>query len=114
MRIRHIKGAEETIACHPLCVQNPENYKGRWRQEIFSNDAPLYIEIGTGMGTFIRESAIKNPGINYVGLEMNSTVLLKAINRYEKAVRESIGISAESAAPVIRNLRFIRCDARLI
>lgn len=114
MRIRHIKGAEETIALHPLVITEPEKYKGTWREAVFGNDHPLYLEIGTGMGTFIRESAVANPGINYVGLELNSTVLLKAINRYEKKVREAEGISETDEAPVLRNLRFIRCDARLI
>lgn len=114
MRIRHIKGAEETIAAHPLVITAPEQYKGSWSKEVFGNDHPLYLEIGTGMGTFIRESAVAHPEINYVGLELNSTVLLKAINRYEKKVREEEGLPADSEAPILRNLRFIRCDARLI
>lgn len=114
MRIRHIKGAEETIAAHPLVITEPEKYKGCWSRDVFGNDHPLYLEIGTGMGTFIRESAVAHPEINFVGLELNSTVLLKAINRYEKKVREEEGIPEEDEAPILRNLRFIRCDARLI
>lgn len=114
MRIRHIKGAEETIAAHPLVITEPEKYKGTWKKEMFGNDNPLYLEIGTGMGTFIRESATAHPDVNYVGLELNSTVLLKAINRYEKKVREEEGIPEGDETPILRNLRFIRCDARLL
>lgn len=126
MRIRHIPGAEESVAAHPLVVSDPAKFRGSWKKEVFGNDHPLYLEIGTGMGTFIRESAVANPDINYVGLEMNSTVLLKAIRRYEKKVEEAEGgkapdveaVSPESAEEngvyVMHNLRFIASDARLL
>lgn len=107
MRIRHIKGAEEMVAAHPLTINETEKYKGNWRREVFGNDAPLYLEIGTGMGTFIRESAIRHPEVDYVGIEMNSTVLLKAMRRYEKMAKE------EGTEPG-GNLRFMRLDARLL
>ncbi|MCQ2400849.1 MAG: tRNA (guanosine(46)-N7)-methyltransferase TrmB [Lachnospiraceae bacterium] len=114
MRIRHIKNAEEIVDSHPLVITEPSSFKGCWSKKVFGNDNPLYLEIGTGMGTFIRESAVANPEVNYVGLEMNSTVLLKSIRRYEGKVREEEGLSPEDDAPILRNLRFIRCDARLI
>ncbi|MDO4488616.1 MAG: tRNA (guanosine(46)-N7)-methyltransferase TrmB [Eubacteriales bacterium] len=95
MRIRHIKGAEEMVAAHPLVINEPETMKGKWPH-------PLYVEIGTGMGTFIRESAINNPDIFYLGLEMNSTVLYKCLKRYEKLEADG------------RNIRLIRCDARMV
>ena len=107
MRIRHIKGAEEMVAAHPLAINEPEKHKENWRKEVFGNDAPLYLEIGTGMGTFIRESAIAHPDIDYVGIEMNSTVLLKAMRRYEKKAEEE-GVTPGG------NLRFMRLDARLL
>jgi len=107
MRIRHIKGAEETVAAHPLVIADPAQLRGNWKKEVFGNDLPLYLEIGTGMGTFIRESAVANPDVNYIGLEMNSTVLLKAIQRYEKKAEEE-------GAVIGSNLRFIASDARLL
>ena len=94
------------MAAHPLVVPEPALYRGNWKTGLFGKERPLYLEIGTGMGTFIRESAAANPEISYVGLEMNSTVLLKAIQRYEKKVRE------ENCAA--DNLRFIASDARLL
>jgi len=139
MRIRHIPGAEESVAAHPLVISDPAEFRGNWKKEVFGNDHPLYLEIGTGMGTFIRESAVSDPGINYVGLEMNSTVLLKAIRRYEKKVKETEAgeeAAGEAAGPeageeayvdaagsetaeengvyVMHNLRFIASDARLL
>lgn len=114
MRIRHIKNAEEIVDSHPLVINEPAQFKGCWRKEVFGNSNPVYLEIGTGMGTFIRESAAANPDINYVGLEMNSTVLLKSIRRYENKVRTEENIPETDDAPILRNLRFVRCDARLV
>ncbi len=87
MRIRHIKGVEELIASEPLVIDKPEQYKDNWRREVFGNENPLYLEIGMGMGTFIRTHSFNNPDINYIGLELNTTVLYKAVTRY-KALQE--------------------------
>lgn len=39
MRLRHIRGAEETIATSPYVIQEPELHKGSWNQ-VFGNDTP--------------------------------------------------------------------------
>lgn len=61
MRLRHIPGAEETIAASPYVVQDPQAQKGRWDQ-LFGNTNPIEIEVGMGKGRFIMELAQKNPG----------------------------------------------------
>ena len=43
MRLRHIPGAEETIAASPYVVQDPQAQKGRWDQ-LFGNTNPIEIE----------------------------------------------------------------------
>ena len=60
----------------------PEGMKGTWH-EVFGNDNPVRIEIGMGKGRFISTLAAQNPDINYVGIEMYSSVLLKAIQKRE-------------------------------
>ena len=45
MRLRHIRGAEETIAESPYVIQEPELHKGSWNQ-VFGNDNPIQIEVG--------------------------------------------------------------------
>ena len=45
MRLRHIPGSEEQIAQSPYVIQNPQEYKGRWK-EVFGNDNPIQIEVG--------------------------------------------------------------------
>ncbi|GFI68700.1 tRNA (guanine-N(7)-)-methyltransferase [Lachnospiraceae bacterium] len=96
MRLRNIKGARDVIAKSPLVVHEPEQAKGKWN-EIFGNDHPVRIEIGMGKGKFIHELAQANPGINYVGIEKYSSVLLRALQKM-------------SAEP-LPNLMFIRMDA---
>lgn len=96
MRLRHVKGAEETIANSPYVVQEPAAWKGRWG-ELFGNDNPIRIEIGMGKGKFIMELAQKNPDINYVGIERYSSVLLRGLQK-----RAELELS---------NIYFIRLDA---
>ncbi len=110
MRIRHIKGAEEAVAADPFVIQDPAAYAGRWKQDIFQNDAPLYLEVGMGMGSFIRQHSLQNPDISYLGFEINTTVLYKAMKRYE-AELEAAG---RKVTPEASNLRFIRSDARFL
>ncbi len=47
MRLRNIPGADETVGNSRWVIQEPEVWKGRWR-EIFGNDNPVHIEVGMG------------------------------------------------------------------
>lgn len=99
MRLRHIPGSEEMIAESPYVIQKPWEYKGRWA-EAFGSKNPVEIEVGMGKGKFLMELAGANRDINYVGIEMYSSVLLKAIQR-----RQDMDLS---------NLWFLRIDARTL
>ena len=78
MRLRHIKGIEEKIASlSDLIITDPVPYKGKWNK-YFHNDNPIYMEIGCGKGKFIIENAIKYPNINFIGCEINSSIIYKA------------------------------------
>lgn len=92
MRLRNIPGAREIIENSNIVVKEflP------WR-DIFKNNNPIHIEIGMGKGDFIITLAQNNPNINYIGIEMYSSVLIRAI---EKASELNL-----------QNLRFIRFDA---
>ena len=71
-------------------------------QDIFKEKRPLQIEIGMGKGRFIRNMAIKNPDINFIGREKYESVLMKAIQRKRNLETEK----------EIDNLRFLCADAR--
>ena len=57
-----------------------EEKQGQWRQ-IFGNDAPLYIELGTGKGDFISQLAQRHPEINFIGIEAQQDVLYSAAKK---------------------------------
>ncbi len=77
MRRRKIKGALEryygfeTLAVPPDESAN-EKLKG------FIGQKPLHIEIGTGRGQFIVETARRNPECCFIGIEMKEELLLRA------------------------------------
>ena len=99
MRLRNIKNKEEIIKNSPYIVENSEEYKGKW-SKLFNNNNPIYIEIGMGKGNFIIKNAIANPNINYIGIEMYDSVILRAVEKTNELE--------------LNNLYLIRMDARLI
>lgn len=85
MRLRNKPWAEEYIASHPeVIIPNPEEYKGNW-QRIFGNDNPIHIEVGTGKGQFVTGMALANPDINYIGIELYTSVIVVALEKVIEA-----------------------------
>ena len=80
MRLRNIPRAEGVLQeCHQV-IKNETACRGSWNQ-VFGNQQPIYIEIGMGKGKFLLEHALRNPQINYIGVERYSSVLLRAIEK---------------------------------
>lgn len=79
MRRRNVKRAHERILEFDNIVLNPTDFIDF--KEIFKNDHPLHMEIGMGKGKFIIEQALKNPDINYIGLEKYESVILQALEK---------------------------------
>ena len=101
MRLRNIPRAESVLEACKEVVKNPESLCGHWNQE-FQNERPLHIEIGMGKGQFLLTLAAENPQINYVGIERYSSVLLRAVEKFQE-------LETEGKAPA--NIRFICMDA---
>ena len=102
MRLRNIPGAKDAIAESPYVVQEPEKCRERWG-ECFPEKQPLHIEVGMGKGRFLMDMARLHPEINYAGIEMYGSVLLRALQK-----REEWKASGEE----MNNLLFMRMDAR--
>ena len=84
MRLRHKPWAKEKLKQHPqYVVSNPEELKGKW-DTVFGDKQPLHIEIGTGKGRFITEMARANPSINYLGIELQQSVIVTALDRLHR------------------------------
>ena len=83
MRQRKVKNEEERLAALSICfVQNPEALKGRW-QEAFGNTNPIFIEIGCGKGQFAISSAKLHPENNYIAVEGQGSVILRALEKVQ-------------------------------
>ena len=82
MRLRNIPRADEVILNHPIAIKNETANRGTW-SSVFQNNHPIHIEIGMGKGQFILTLAKQNPEINYIGIERYSSVLLRALEKYD-------------------------------
>ena len=81
MRVRNRPGAAEMLAAHPnFVISDPTLWKGKWN-ELFENDHPIHIEIGMGQGQFITGMAKAHPEINYIGVEMQVSVVSIALDK---------------------------------
>ena len=69
----------------------------RW----FGKKQPLFLEIGCGKGRFIVQNAIENPDVNFIGIERYSSVLLRALEKFDTEEYKDL-----------TNIRFACMDAR--
>lgn len=80
LRLRNVKNKLQIINLSNYIVENPEKKCGCW-DTVFENKNPIEIEIGMGKGNFIVSKALKNPNINYVGIEKADSIVAKAIQK---------------------------------
>lgn len=98
MRVRHKPWAKDKLSAYPqYVVQNPEVNRGNW-QNIFEQKGPIHIEVGTGKGRFISEMAKANPSINYIGIEIQESVIVTALDRLIDADVPNIRLMNSNAA----------------
>lgn len=81
MRVRNRKGATELLEANPqYVILNPTEAKGKWH-EIFGNNYPIHVEVGSGKGAFISGMAKAHPKINYIGIDIQKSVLSYALDK---------------------------------
>lgn len=98
MRLKKVKGADEVVNSSDYIVVDYKNYKGSWNN-VFENNNPIHIEIGMGKGNFIIKMAEKCPDINFIGIEMYDSVLVRAVQKLAEKEEK------------LSNLRLIKMDA---
>ncbi|MCH8968942.1 MAG: tRNA (guanosine(46)-N7)-methyltransferase TrmB [Planctomycetes bacterium] len=77
----------------------PANPKTICLRELFGNDRPIELEIGTGKGGFLLQQARAHEDRNYLGIEW--------ANKYFKLAADRM------ARWGVGNVRMIRCDAKV-
>ena len=81
MRLRGRKGILESLEAQPeLVVLDAAPLKGRWH-EFFGNKKPIYVELGMGKGRFISDMSVRNPDINYIGVDMYDELIRRASDK---------------------------------
>lgn len=81
MRLRHIPEAAEKVRASELVFDDKQALaiKGKW-QEKFVAEQPLHLEIGMGRGRFIMASALAQPELNFLGLEIREEMIMQALD----------------------------------
>ena len=98
MRLKKVKDADIIVDASSYIIKEPKNYKSKWKKA-FENNNPIHIEIGMGKGNFIIGMAQKYPNINFIGIEMYDSVLVRAVQKLDEFEEK------------IPNLRLIKMDA---
>ena len=88
LRIRHKPWARGELEQCGFFVADAVSCKGKWKSMFENPDAPFQIELGCGKGGFMSELAARNPGINYLAVDMKDDMLGLAKRKIVKSYTE--------------------------
>lgn len=74
MRIRKRSWTEEELEQAEFYIDTPQENKGKWKSA-FKVERPMHIELGCGKGQFIANLGVRNPSINFIGVDLIDTML---------------------------------------
>jgi len=81
MRIRNKPWADNFLKANEhIVVQEPFSHKETWK-DIFNEEQPVHLEIGTGKGAFISGMGKQHPEINFIGIERVKNVIVGAVKK---------------------------------
>lgn len=83
MRLKNVPRAAEVIEKSRYAVKDPERFRGKWA-EFFGNGNPIHVELGMGKGRFVMDMARLHPEINFIGIERQKSVILRAVEKMEE------------------------------
>ncbi len=81
MRLRNVKNASTIVRNSRYTIDETKEIKDM--AKIFKNNNPICLEIGMGKGDFLIGMAEKHPDINFIGVELYESVLVRAIQKLE-------------------------------
>ena len=75
MRIRRKPWAKQELEEAKFYIDDPQMYKGKWKEQFKDSKKPLYLEIGCGKGSFISKIASRHQENNYIAADMIEAML---------------------------------------
>ena len=75
MRIRYKKWARPELEASKFYIDNPQDYKGKWKEQFKNKENPIHLELGCGKGQFISKLAVQNQDINYIAIDLIDAML---------------------------------------
>lgn len=88
MRIRFKPWARPELEASEFYIDNPEEYKGKWKTAFKNQNQPIHLELGCGKGNFISQIAIQNPNINYIAIDLVDAMLGLAKRNVEQKFKD--------------------------
>lgn len=89
MRIRFKPWARPELEQSKFYIANPEDKKGKWKENFLNKENPLYLELGCGKGRFIANMAVNHPEINYIAIDLVDAMLGLAKRNIETVYQEN-------------------------
>ena len=89
MRIRYKKWARPELEASKFYEDEPEKWKGKWKEHFKNPDLPFMIELGCGKGQFISKLALENQNINYLAIDLIDAMLGLAKRNIEQSYKEA-------------------------
>lgn len=84
MRMRKKPWARPELDACNYFIKEPKSMKGKWKT-YFTNQAPIYLELGCGKGSFIAQIASNNRNINFIAVDIKDDMLGYARRKLEMA-----------------------------
>ncbi len=75
MRIRYKKWARPELEASKFYEDEPEKWKGKWKNHFKNSNQPFMLELGCGKGQFISKLALENQNINYLAIDLVDAML---------------------------------------
>ena len=88
MRIRYKKWARPELEASKFYEDNPEEWKGKWKNHFKNPNLPFYLELGCGKGQFISKLAVENQNINFLAIDLVDAMLGLAKRNIENEYKE--------------------------
>ena len=88
MRIRYKKWARPELEASKFYEDNPEEWKGKWKEHFTKTSNPIHLELGCGKGQLISKLAVENQNTTYIAIDLVDAMLGLAKRNIENAYKE--------------------------